>query len=394
MTAQTISSRLPALDLPAQQHCDAVIAHIRQFIGQQGGWISFADYMQMALYTPGLGYYSGDASKFGHAGDFVTAPEISPLFAQAVANQLSQVFSQCRSNKGNADILELGAGTGKLATGILLRLNELQQLPDHYYILDVSANLRERQREHLQKSLPQEIFSRVQWLDTLPETLIGVILGNEVLDAIPVHLVYWKNGQWLERGVAYDQGFVWQDRPLEDDSLVKHIDTSQLPDGYLTEVCPAAQGLIASLAAILQFGLILQVDYGFTAREYYHPQRNQGTLMCHFLHQAHAEPFVNPGLQDITAHVDFTAVAEAGLANGLECVGYTSQAQFLMNCGILQLLEEISPEDSARYLPAVAAVHKLLSPAEMGELFKVLAVGKGLQLPLLGFLQGDKRHQL
>lgn len=389
MTAQTISSRLPLLDAPAQQHCEAVAAYLRQQIDQQSGWITFADYMQAVLYTPQLGYYSGDANKFGRTGDFVTAPEISPLFASAVANQVSQVLAY-----SGGDVLELGAGTGKLAIGILQQLNALGQLPDHYYILDVSANLRERQQHNLQKSLPEEVFSRVQWLETLPEALTGVVLGNEVLDAIPVHIVRWKNGQWLERGVAYEQGLRWQDRPLQDLSLVTHIDSSQLAGDYITEVCPAAQGLIASLAAMLQQGLILQIDYGFAAREYYHPQRSQGTLMCHFQHHAHDDPFFNPGLQDITAHVDFTAIAETALAHGLDCAGYTSQAQFLMNCGILQMLETVSPEDSAKYLPIVAAVQKLLSPAEMGELFKVLALSKGLDLPLQGFLQGDKRHQL
>ncbi|HSH85854.1 MAG TPA: class I SAM-dependent methyltransferase [Methylophilus sp.] len=389
MTAQTISSRLPALDASAQKHGEAVVAHIRQQIQLQGGWISFADYMHMALYTPHLGYYSGDANKFGHSGDFVTAPEISPLFSQAVANQVSQVLSQT-----GGDVLELGAGTGKLALGMLQQLSELGQLPDHYYILDVSANLRERQQQHLQTSLPESIFSRVQWLDTLPDRLTGVVIGNEVLDATPVHLLHWQNGQWLERGVAYDQRFDWQDRPLQDTSLIENIDTSQLPDDYVTEVSPAGHGLIASLAATLKQGLILMLDYGFSAREYYHPQRCQGTVMCHFQHYAHDDPLIYPGLQDITAHVNFTAMAETALANGLSCAGYTSQAKFLMNCGILQMLEAISPEESARYLPMVSAVQKLLSPAEMGELFKVLALSKGLDQPLLGFLHGDKRHQL
>jgi SAM-dependent MidA family methyltransferase len=389
MTAQTISSRLPALDASAQQHSQAMIAHLRQQIQQQGGWISFADYMHSALYTPHLGYYSGDANKFGHSGDFVTAPEISPLFARALANQVQQVLSQT-----GGDVLELGAGTGKLASGVLLQLSEAGQLPGQYYILDVSASLRERQQQHLQATLPPALFSRVRWLDTLPDTFTGVVLGNEVLDAVAVQLIHWQNGQWQERGVVYEQGFAWQDRPLQDMSLAAHIDHSQLPDNYLTEISPAGQGLIASLVAMLQQGLILMLDYGFSAREYYHPQRSQGTLMCHFQHYAHDDPFIYPGLQDITAHVDFTAMAETALAHGASCAGYTSQAQFLMNCDILQLLQAISPEDSGRYLPAVAAVQKLLSPAEMGELFKVLALTKGVELPLLGFLQGDKRHQL
>jgi SAM-dependent MidA family methyltransferase len=389
MTVQPTSSRLPALDASAQQHAEAVAAHIRQQIQLRGGWISFADYMQMTLYTPHLGYYSGDANKFGHTGDFVTAPEISPLFSQALANQVSQVLGDC-----GGDVLELGAGTGKLAIGIMQRLSELGQLPDRYLILDVSANLRERQRQNLQHALPEELFSRIHWLETLPDSFTGVVVGNEVLDAIPTHIVHWQHGQWLERGVTDEQTFAWHDRPLQDVSLVESIDSSQLPDGYVTEISPAGQGLIASLAAMLQQGLILLLDYGFPAREYYHPQRSQGTVMCHFQHYAHDNPLIYPGLQDITAHVNFTAMAETALAQGLNCVGYTSQAQFLMNCGILQMLEAISPEDSARYLPMVAAVQKLLSPAEMGELLKVLALSKGLDQPLLGFLQGDKRHQL
>lgn len=389
MTVQPISSHLPALDASAQQHCERVVAHMRQQIQQQGGWISFADYMHMALYTPQLGYYSGEASKFGRSGDFVTAPEISPLFAYAIANQIDQGLSQT-----GGDVLELGAGTGKLAIGILQRLNELDRLPEHYYILDVSANLRDRQRESMKEALPSEVFSRVRWLDALPEKLTGVVIGNEVLDAIPVQIVQWQNGRWQKRGVAYDQTFIWQNRPVQDHALVERIDTSQLPEGYITEVCPAAQGLIASLGSMLQKGLMIFLDYGFSAREYYHPQRHQGTLMCHFQHYAHDDPFVYPGLQDITAHVDFTAMAEAALNSGLNCAGYTTQAQFLMNCGILQLLEEVSPEDQARYLPMVAAVQKLLSPAEMGELFKVLALSKGIGDGLLGFMSGDKRHQL
>ncbi|SDK67024.1 SAM-dependent methyltransferase, MidA family [Methylophilus rhizosphaerae] len=389
MTVQPISSQLPALDASAQQHCDRVAAHIQQQIRQRGGWISFADYMHMALYTPHLGYYSGDASKFGRTGDFVTAPEISPLFASALANQVNQVLHHT-----GGSVLELGAGTGKLAIGVLQKLHALDQLPEHYYILEVSANLRERQQQALQAVLPEAIFSRVQWLHSLPEAFTGVVIGNEVLDAVPVQVIQWQNGQWQERGVAFEQTFVWQNRPLQDQSLAAHIDTSHLPEGYTTEICPAARGLIASLATMLRQGLILLPDYGFAAREYYHPQRHQGTLMCHFQHYAHDDPFVYPGLQDITAHVDFTAMAETALMYGLDCAGYTTQAQFLMNCGILQMLAAVSPEDSARYLPMVAAVQKLLSPAEMGELFKVLALGKGLGEPLLGFVNGDKRHQL
>lgn len=372
-----------------QAHSDALQQQIKAHIEQQGGWISFADYMQQALYTPHLGYYSGGGNKFGVGGDFVTAPQISPLFAQAIANQLADVLA----NTGGS-ILELGAGTGKLAQGLLQALASQQQLPTRYYILEVSANLRQRQQESLQACLPADLYARLHWLEALPESFTGGVIGNEVLDAVPVQLAQWSAGTWLERGVAYDNDFVWRTRPLASTSLLAHIDTSQLPEDYLTEINPAAQGLIASLAAMLQQGLILFPDYGFSAREYYHPQRNQGTLMCHFQHYAHDNPLIYPGLQDITAHVDFTAMAETALAHGLDCAGYTNQAQFLINCGILQLLQQINPEDTGTYLPQVAAVQKLLSPAEMGELFKVLALSKNIPLPLRGFLQGDKRHQL
>jgi SAM-dependent MidA family methyltransferase len=389
MTVQSISSRLPVPDARMQAHSDALQQQIKAHIEQQGGWISFADYMQQALYTPHLGYYSGGGNKFGVGGDFVTAPQISPLFAQAIANQLADVLA----NTGGS-ILELGAGTGKLAQGLLQALASQQQLPTHYYIMEVSANLRQRQQESLQACLPADLYARLHWLEALPESFTGGVIGNEVLDAVPVQLAQWSAGTWLERGVAYDNDFVWRTRPLASTSLLAHIDTSQLPEDYLTEINPAAQGLIASLAAMLQQGLILFPDYGFSAREYYHPQRNQGTLMCHFQHYAHDNPLIYPGLQDITAHVDFTAMAETALAHGLDCAGYTNQAQFLINCGILQLLQQINPEDTGTYLPQVAAVQKLLSPAEMGELFKVLALSKNIPLPLRGFLQGDKRHQL
>ncbi len=387
--AQPKSSQLPALDANAQLHSDQMRKHIQQQINAKGGWISFADYMQMALYTPHLGYYSGDANKFGQAGDFVTAPEISPLFTQALAKQVGQVVQATAG-----DVLELGAGTGQLASDLLLHLAEIGQLPQRYFILEVSANLRQRQQQTLQKRLPAALYARVQWLDALPAALIGVVVANEVLDAIPVHLIEWQAGQWLERGLSLDSGLVWQIQSLQNTALVAGMPPVQWPEGYTTEVCPAAQGLVASLGHMLQQGMMLWIDYGFPAHEYYHPQRNQGTLMCHFQHYAHDDPLINLGLQDITAHVNFTAIAETALTAGLSCAGYTTQAQFLINCGILQLLETVTPDDSARYLPMVAAVQKLLSPAEMGELFKVLALTKGLSVPLLGFVSGDKRHQL
>jgi SAM-dependent MidA family methyltransferase len=389
----SIPTGLPTPDADAQLRSQQLAQIIQQTIQKSQGWISFAEFMQMALYTPSLGYYSGGAQKFGDVlkggGDFITAPELTPLFGLTVANQVAEVLAQT-----GGDVLELGAGTGKMALNVLQGLHVRQQLPNHYYILDVSAHLRHVQKETLQAGLPPEVLARVKWLDTLPEQLTGVVLGNEVLDAIAVHLVLRSNGKWLERGVSFEDGFQWQDRVLQNQSLVSQL-PDDLPDGYLTEVCPAAHGLIASIANNLQQGMILMLDYGFGAREYYHLQRNQGTLMCHYQHHSQDNPLILLGLQDITAHVNFTTIAETALENGLECKGYVNQAQFLINAGITNLLKQI-PNDlkDGRYLREVSALQKLVSPAEMGELFKVIALTKGISTPLIGFVQGDKRHML
>lgn len=382
-------SSLPIPNAEAQAHSQELAILIQEKISQNGGWLSFADFMQMALYTPSLGYYSGGAKKFGTGGDFVTAPEISPLFAQTLANQVAQVLAETAG-----DILELGAGTGKLAADLLLTLQAINQLPEQYFILEVSAHLRQIQLETVKKLLSAELIKRIVWLDSLPQDFVGVILGNEVLDAIPVHLIHAAMPDLCERGVAFNGDFVWQDKPLLPGGLFDLVSTYSLPDGYLTEVCPAATGLITSLAHGLQRGAIIMLDYGFSAREYYHPQRNLGTLMCHYQHYAHANPLIYIGLQDITAHVDFTSIAHAGVVSGLTLGGFCSQAQFLMNCGILELMSKVSPHDMANYAPLAAAAQKLLSPAEMGDLFKVIAFSKLLEEPLLGFSSGDKSHTL
>jgi SAM-dependent MidA family methyltransferase len=345
--------------------------------------------MQMALYEPQLGYYSGGAKKFGHGGDFVTAPEISPLFAQTLANQAAQVLADTQGS-----ILELGAGTGKLALDLLLALQDLNQLPEQYCIMEVSAHLRYIQQETLQKGLTAELLQRVVWLDHLPQDFVGMIVGNEVLDAIPAPLIHHTSQGLHERGVAFNGHFVWEDKLLSSGNLFEAASALALPQDYLTEICPAASGLIASLAHVLKKGVIVMLDYGFSAREYYHPQRNLGTLMCHYQHYAHTEPLVYVGLQDITAHVDFTSIAHAAVNNGLELAGFCNQAQFLMNCGILDLMSKVSPHDMANYAPLAAAAQKLLSPAEMGDLFKVIAFSKQFDAPLLGFIAGDKSHTL
>ncbi|HEY0562908.1 MAG TPA: SAM-dependent methyltransferase [Methylophilus sp.] len=398
---------IPTLPVPTAQalaHSAALTSHIQQKIIGNKGWTDFASFMQMALYTPHLGYYSGGAQKFGIGGDFVTAPEISPLFAKTLARQVCQVLIETQGGGAQSDVLELGAGTGKLAVDLLLELGQLNQLPTHYYILEVSDYLRQVQRENLQKRLSADLFDRVIWLDTLPTEFVGIMIGNEVLDAIPVHLLYRQHDTWFERGVTFNDGlvnnghvnngFVWQDQPLQSLALQQYVQAWAVPNDYLTEVCPAAIGLINSLSACLQRGVILMLDYGFGAAEYYHPQRNQGTLMCHYQHYAHSDPLINVGLQDVTAHVNFSAIADAGVAQGLSLLGYCNQAHFLINAGLLDIMQQVSPHDIAAYAPLAAAAQKLLSPAEMGELFKVIAFGKGIQSDLIGFVQGDKRHTL
>jgi len=379
------------LPTPAQLELSKqLVAAVRADIDANGGWISFARYMELVLYAPGMGYYSAGSTKFGEAGDFVTAPEISPLFARTLARQAAQVLREV-----GGDVLELGAGTGRLAVQMLLALDGMGVVPTRYRILEVSAHLRAVQRETLSQMLPEALMQRVEWLDALPGESAGFVFGNEVLDALPVHLLAGGAGGAQERGVIWRQGhFAFQDRSLSSPALLDWAGRiGPLADGYVTEVCPAAAALVSSLSAALRRGVLLFVDYGFPRREYYHPQRAAGTLMCHYRQQAHDDPFVYPGLQDLTAHVDFTAVAEAGVASGLDFLGYTSQAQFLINCGITELLSEVSPSDMAAYLPLATQAQKLMSPAEMGELFKVIAMGRGVGA-MQGFVRGDKRHTL
>ena len=384
---------LPTPSTDAKKHSEQITSLIRHTIEEAGGWLDFFQFMQLALYAPSLGYYSAGSQKFGdskkNGGDFVTAPEISPLFAQTISRQIEQVLQEV-----DGDILELGAGTGKLAADVLLTLARLNRLPSKYFILEVSNHLRQVQLETLQKKLPADLIQRVEWLNELPVKFQGVVMANEVLDAIPVHMVHVEKQGLSERGVAWRDGFVWQDKVMTREDLLGAAVKQRLAEGYITEFCPAASGLIAGLARILQHGIILMIDYGFSAREYYHPQRNQGTLMCHYQHYAHTEPLINVGLQDITAHVDFTSIAYVGVNHGLTLSGFCSQAQFLMNCGILEIMSQVSPQDMASYAPLAAAAQKLLSPAEMGDLFKVIAFSKNLEEPLIGFANGDKSHTL
>jgi SAM-dependent MidA family methyltransferase len=375
---------LPAPTAEARAHSAALVQLIANEIGA-GGWMSFARYMELALYQPGLGYYAGGSTKFGGAGDFVTAPEISSLFSQTLARQVAQILDQA-----GEQIVELGAGSGRMAHDLLLTLAELGALPFSYAIVELSAELRQRQQQKLD-TLPQALRSRVQWLDALPERITGLVLANEVLDALPVRLVAWYDKSIMERGVTWDaqQQLGWADRELGPGALLDRALPLSPPTPYVSEISLAVPALVATLARTLERGALVFIDYGFGAREYYHPQRNRGTLMCHYRHRAHDDPFFLPGLQDITSHVDFTSVALAGIDCGLKLIGYTTQGHFLVNAGITDVLARTSPDNSAEYLPLAAQAQKLLSPAEMGELFKVIALARGLDVPLTGFQAGD-----
>ncbi len=383
-------SSLPQPSREAQVHSNQLCDLIHRDIALQGGWIPFSRFMELALYAPGLGYYSAGARKFGAAGDFVTAPEISPLFGRTLARQIAEIMVHSTPH-----IIELGAGSGQLAVDVLGDLERQACLPERYDILEVSADLRQRQQALLQQHLPH-LINRVHWLDALPDSISGVVVANEVLDALPVHLLRWKDGRIFERGVASegDHVFVWQERLLEIPALLAIAQQIVVPDDTLSEISLAARGLVSSLSERLRQGVLLFIDYGFGAREYYHEQRVCGTLMCHYRHHAHDDPFFLPGLQDITAHVDFTAAAEAAIDAGLHLYGYTTQAHFLINCGITDLLAQTDPESVRDYLPLSAQLQKLTSPAEMGELFKVIALGKGVGAPLCGFVAGDKSRFL
>jgi SAM-dependent MidA family methyltransferase len=380
---------LPAPSPDALAHSQRVTAHLRALIEAAGGWIPFSRYMDAVLYAPGLGYYAAGSAKFGDAGDFVTAPELTPLFGRTLAHAIRPVLGGC----GNS-ILELGAGSGRLAADVLAELQRLDALPQHYAILEVSAELRQRQQQTLARELPQ-LLGRVQWLDALPERHHGVVLGNEVLDALPVEVLHWGAAGPQLRGVRLDgDAFGWEDRPIADPDLLARAQGLGLAPGYVSEISLAAPALIRSLSSCLGSGLVLMVDYGFGRSEYYHPQRHMGTLRVHYRHHALDDPFHLPGLCDLTAHVDFSAIAEAAQAAGLTLAGYASQANFLLNAGIADLLMQTTPEDAAAYLPQANALQRLVSPAEMGELFKVIALTRECDAPLAGFARGDRRHAL
>ncbi|SFE07905.1 class I SAM-dependent methyltransferase [Nitrosomonas sp. Nm166] len=394
----SLPATLPPASEAALTHSHSVQTMIRDKIHAAGGWIPFEQFMNLALYAPGMGYYSSGATKLGSAGDFVTAPEISSLFSRTLAQQVIQISRQINQ----ADILEFGAGSGKLALDLLLELEKSNALPRKYFILEISAELRQRQQILFADKAPH-LTHMVEWLAQLPTQFNGTILANEVLDAMPVHIVAWHNNVLFERGVIWkNDQFAWQDRPIQNIEL--YHAASQLASlinpnddvtySYVSEINLAATYFMRSLANILQQGVILLIDYGFGRDEYYHPQRSQGTLMCHYRHHAHDDPFFLPGLQDITSHMDFSAITAAAENTELVLLGYTTQAYFLINCGITEILAQTSVEDIHSYLPQANQLQKLVSPAEMGELFKVIAFGKNFSELLIGFKNGDMSRLL
>lgn len=379
--------RLPLPDSLAAESSARLVTRLGAEIEAGGGWLPFARYMELALYAPGLGYYSGGARKFGAAGDFVTAPEMSPLFAQCLAAQLAQIMAESAPR-----LFEAGAGSGILAAELLLELERRGALPERYEILELSGELRARQADTLRLRAPH-LAGRIAWLDTLPDAFSGAIVANELLDSLPVNIVAWREEGIFERGVTLEDGaFAWQERPAAGALLAASQELTFVRPPYVSEINLAARAWTAAWGRILQRGALLLIDYGFPQREFYHPQRAAGTLMCHYRHRAHGDPFWLPGLNDITAHVDFTAVASAGHDAGLDVLGYTSQAQFLLNCGLAQMLEQRQAD--ADYAALACGAQKLISPTEMGELCKVLALGKGVSAPLLGFARGDRCHAL
>ncbi|HUI62678.1 MAG TPA: SAM-dependent methyltransferase [Steroidobacteraceae bacterium] len=410
MTASAAHSILPPLSVDEERHSRAAAAFIRQELVAAGGWLPFDRFMELCLYAPGLGYYSAGSVKLGAGGDFVTAPEASDLFSRCLARQCQEILQVT-----GGEILELGAGTGRMAAVILECLAEAGQLPERYAILEVSADLAERQRGRLQH-LPAGIRERVVWLERLPSgTQRGVILANEVLDALPFQRFMIRGGRAHELGVALDgDAFVWRPNPQDESSasalhaapepaaeraqrrallegLLRQL-PAPLPEGYMSEVCPIMDAWVATVGQCLEQGVMLLFDYGLPRAHYYHPQRHDGTLRCHFRQRAHDNPFINISVQDITAWVDFTRVAEAAVAAGLDVSGFATQAAFLLGTGIENLVAGES--DAVRHASLAGEARRLLLPAQMGESFKVMALGKGVERMLCGFIHQDLRASL
>ncbi|HUE11422.1 MAG TPA: SAM-dependent methyltransferase [Steroidobacteraceae bacterium] len=376
-------------------HTERVGRYIAGEIAAAGGWISFERYMESALYAPGLGYYSAGAHKLGRGGDFTTAPEISRLFGACVARQCAEVLHHV----GGGSILEIGAGSGRLAVDVLSRLEALGRLPAHYEILELSADLRERQRALVRDRIPH-LLDRVEWLETPPAASFdGVILANEVLDALPVSRFRWHPARCEELGVEFEDGaFAWAARPAG--AALTHACHALAAagggweEGYVSEYCPRLGAWATAVTQALRTGAVLWVDYGLPRPQYYFPERRDGTLLCHFRQRAHGDPFLYPGLQDITAWVDFTALAEASRAAGFELVGFASQAYFLAALGIDREMQAFAGSDRNLHARLAGEARQLMLPGEMGERFKAMAWLRGIEVKLAGFALQDLRHSL
>jgi SAM-dependent MidA family methyltransferase len=385
---------LPIPSNEALAHSSQLFNHIRYEVLEAGGSIGFARFMEMALYTPGLGYYCTGSQKLGKSGDFLTAPEISPLFARCIARQCQQVLELL----GHGDILEIGAGSGKFACDLLAELESLDCLPEHYFILEISADLRARQQRLLEATQPH-LFRRVIWLNDFPlQKINGVILANEVMDALPVTCFSIQNNTVKERRVKFSKNsFRWDNSADAPEELAQQVDIIKekeaLSDGYLSEINLLLPAWIRAVANSLNQGLVLLIDYGYARSEFYHPDRSRGTLMCHYQHHRHEDPFQLLGLQDITAHVDFTSVAENAVDAELRVSGFTTQASFLLSCGLLDLAEDNDLSPRAEFQQN-QAIKIFTLPSQMGELVKVIGLTRGLDEKLLGFQMQDRRKDL
>ena len=361
---------------------------IIQTIHSNDGWISFDRFMELALYDPEFGYYTGSLRKFGEKGDFVTASEISSFFAKTLSIQFKEIFRSLDKN-----IIEIGAGSGKFALEVIQSLDS--ENIDHYFILEISHSLRKHQYDLLIKHLPPHLFSKVLWIDEIPQEYRGIVFCNELLDALPVDLIKKVSGVYCQKGVGLENDlFIWKDKPIIDLTIYDHINLESLPDDYLIEDAIHIKSWINKINESIAKGVVIIIDYGFNHSEYFHEQRSQGTLMCHFKHHAHDNPLIQVGIQDITSHVNFSYVAREASNIGLNINGFISQANFLINCGILELLEKVNIEDSALYMKSVSEIQKLLSPSEMGDLFKVMIIEKSMDINFIGLKNNNKVTKL
>jgi len=375
------------------EHSALLKAKIASQIASQGGWLPFSRYMEMALYEPGMGYYSAGAHKLGAGGDFTTAPELSPLFGAAICSTLLPVLEGLKDKGLPTQILEFGAGTGKLATSILTRLNDLGFQLDRYDIIEISPDLAQRQQESINATVKQlNLTTQCNWLSKLPKNFKGIILANEVIDAIPCDAIIFKDGFWYWHGVAFEnEALTWKaGAPVEQKLLPESLLSSNFSEGYVTELHIPANAWMKQVAEHLEVGLFLTFDYGFPESEYYHPQRLEGTLMAHHRHHAIQDPFYLPGLCDLTTHVDWSQIARSALTENVDDVYLTNQAAYLLDAGIGDIALEIGdPGDPETFLPISNSLQKLLSEAEMGELFKAFAFSKNLESLLPGHVLED-----